>query len=395
MLVQKMKILHLCLANFYIDNYSYQENILPYYHKLQGNDVFILASTFSFDKNGHSCYLEASHEYEIEGIKIKRLAYKKGRIAKLLRIYKTDLKLELERILPDVIFIHGIQFSDIHKVATYARKHSSVRIFADNHADFNNSATNFLSRNILHGIIWKRCAHIIEPYTEKFYGVTPARVKFLERMYKLPKNKISFLPLGAEDDKVAMASTEISRKKYRDLLKVNDNDFVIITAGKIDNNKREIISLMKAIRMIERNNVKLFVFGTVIPELREDFSKQVDCEHVFYQGWLEPALTYYYFNAADLLVFPGKHSVYWEQAVGLGVPCIFKYIKGFSHVDIGGNCRFLENDSPESISGVLIEILDNPEQYLKMKTIAQSVGKDFFSYKRIARESIAISDPSS
>ena len=36
-----MKILHLMLACFYIDNYSYQENYLPKYHKKQGNDVEI------------------------------------------------------------------------------------------------------------------------------------------------------------------------------------------------------------------------------------------------------------------------------------------------------------------------------------------------------------------
>ena len=37
-----MKIIHCCLAAFYIDNFSYQENILPKIHKLQGNDVFII-----------------------------------------------------------------------------------------------------------------------------------------------------------------------------------------------------------------------------------------------------------------------------------------------------------------------------------------------------------------
>lgn len=29
-----MKILHICLASFYIDNYSYQENLLPKFHMI-------------------------------------------------------------------------------------------------------------------------------------------------------------------------------------------------------------------------------------------------------------------------------------------------------------------------------------------------------------------------
>lgn len=47
-----MKVLHICLASFYIDNYSYQENLLPIYHKKMGYDVEIIASLFNFDKNG-------------------------------------------------------------------------------------------------------------------------------------------------------------------------------------------------------------------------------------------------------------------------------------------------------------------------------------------------------
>ena len=33
-----MRILHMCLGSFFVDNYSYQENILPKYHKALGNE---------------------------------------------------------------------------------------------------------------------------------------------------------------------------------------------------------------------------------------------------------------------------------------------------------------------------------------------------------------------
>ena len=48
-----MKILHCCLAAFYIDNYGYQENILPKIHQIHGHEVKIVASTETFidDKN--------------------------------------------------------------------------------------------------------------------------------------------------------------------------------------------------------------------------------------------------------------------------------------------------------------------------------------------------------
>ena len=46
-----MKILHLCLANFYVDEFNYQENILPRINKLDGHEVYILASTETFINN--------------------------------------------------------------------------------------------------------------------------------------------------------------------------------------------------------------------------------------------------------------------------------------------------------------------------------------------------------
>ena len=46
-----MKILHCCLAAFYIDNFSYQENIFPKIHKLQGHQVHIIASTETYLEN--------------------------------------------------------------------------------------------------------------------------------------------------------------------------------------------------------------------------------------------------------------------------------------------------------------------------------------------------------
>ena len=48
-----MRITHLCLACFFPDGFSYQENMLPKYHKKLGHDVSVVASLQTFDKNGN------------------------------------------------------------------------------------------------------------------------------------------------------------------------------------------------------------------------------------------------------------------------------------------------------------------------------------------------------
>jgi 1,2-diacylglycerol 3-alpha-glucosyltransferase len=54
-----MKILHCCLASFYIDNYGYQENILPALHKRDGHEVHIIASTETYIENKSIGYINA------------------------------------------------------------------------------------------------------------------------------------------------------------------------------------------------------------------------------------------------------------------------------------------------------------------------------------------------
>lgn len=383
-----MKIVHLCFASFYIDNYTYQENILPLYHKRMGNDVWVLASTFSFDEKGKGT-LVSPGSYEIDGVKITRFAYKKGRAARILRRYTPDIRKELEKIAPDVIFIHGVQFLDIGRVVSYCKKHKNVAVYADNHADFVNSAAGFLSKRILHGVIWRHCAKKANAVTKKFYGVLPARTEFLKKMYKLPEEKVFFLPLGAEDDKVRAARAPETLKKMRNDAGCTDGDFLIVTAGKIDRNKPEVLNLMAAVGKNADPRVKLHVYGSIVPELRERFDALLRGGKVIYRGWLKPEDTYRVFCAADLLFFPGLHSVYWEQAVGAGCPAVFRRIDGFTHVDRGGNCLFVESGGEEEITAVLDRLTPpDSEEYRKIKKKAGYGEDDFFSYVRIARASI-------
>ena len=70
-----MKILHCCLAAFYIDNYGYQENILPKIHTLQGNEVKIIASTETYQKNNVLGYVRPSNYINENQIPVVRLPY--------------------------------------------------------------------------------------------------------------------------------------------------------------------------------------------------------------------------------------------------------------------------------------------------------------------------------
>lgn len=385
-----MKVVHLCLGSFYPDNYSYQENLLPKFHKELGYDVEVIASTQSFDEHGKVCYLPNAGTYQNEyDIKVTRLPYKsKDKIWKKLKRYAGTYE-TIEKAAPDILFIHGGQFLDIDQVVKYVKKHPKVTVYVDNHADFSNSATNWFSKNVLHKIVWKHTEHQIEPYTKKFYGVLPVRVDFLKDIYKLPPEKCELLVMGADDELVEKAKTSGARERIREKYGIKNDDFLIMTGGKIDQWKTQTLLLMQAVQNIKRDGVRLIVFGSVTQELIDKVKELSDGTKVQYIGWIQSSDSYEFFEAADLVIFPGRHSVMWEQVTGQGKPMLVKDWPGTHHVDLGGNVKFLTMDSVEEIQGKIEQMFDHPEEYRKMKEVAKHEGMKVFSYRDIAKRSIA------
>jgi len=115
--------------------------------------------------------------------------------------------------------------------------------------------------------------------------------------------------------------------------------------------------------------------------------KKTSNPSVRYIGWINADKVYDYLLSADLAIFPGLHSVLWEQAVACGVPCVFRNIDGIHHVNTGGNCMFLNEGSAEEIAQILKEIADNQIIYKEMKKNALH-GANRFMYSDIAKRSI-------
>ena len=388
-----MKILHCCLAAFYIDGYGYQENILPKMHKLQGHDVKIIASTETYVDNKKLGYVDPKNYLNEDGIPVSRIPYNNNlllpsKIVRKLRLYK-NLKEELIEFMPDVIFLHDTQFLSIKEIIIYVKENPQVKIFSDCHTDYLNSARTWLSKNILHKIIYRYCTYIVEPYTTQFYGTLPIRNLFLEKVYKIPKEKISLLELGADDSSYDFSNKETIRKRVRKDLKIKNDEFVIITGGKLDRRKN-IHLLMEAVSQLSGKKIKMIVFGIPNDEMENEINKLAERENILFLGWLTPEKVYEYLFAADLAFFPGTHSVAWEQSVGVGLPAVFKKWENIQHVDVGGNCLFLNDINIDELKKIILKIASNDELYLKMKNVAMTKGVRQFTYSEIAKRAISI-----
>lgn len=384
------KVVNICLYGPVTDGWSYQDNLLPKYQKENGNDVTVITSKWIWNSDGKLVKTDEQDYYNEYGIHTIRLDIKgdKALTSKFKRF--KGLYSQLEKEKPDIIFVHCFQFLDIDDVIRYAKKHVGVIIYVDNHCDFSNSATNWISQNILHKIVWKSMAKKLNPYVKKFFGVIPARVDFLAEMYGLPREKIELLEMGADDEKVQKAADKSKISNLRKKYGIKESDFLIMTGGKIDQAKQQTLLLMEAVKELSNKfPVKLIVFGSVSNELKDKVNELSDGTVVNYIGWIQPDDSYDFFSAADLVVFPGRHSVFWEQVVGIGKPLVVKYWDGTTHVQVNGNAEFLMKDTAEEIKNKISGILDNDKyKYNQMLVAATGKAKQRFSYREIALRSL-------
>lgn len=387
-----MKIVHICLVMGYTEGLNYQENNIIRYQARDGHEVSLITTDHCFTEGEWGLCRTESDYINPDGVHIIRLpfAFKiPYNINRQIGIFKGFSK-KLEELSPDVIFVHNLQFQDLRRVAAYKRIHPKVSIYADNHSDFSNSARNWFSRNTLYRFWWRPCARSSEPFVKTFFGVTPGRVDFLQNIYGISKEKTGLLVMGADDESVERAEKAEIRQKIREKFGVEEKDFLVVTGGKIDAFKTQTLFLMEAVQELQNTSLKLLVFGSVEEELKDRLFSLCDGKKIQYIGWAKGEQSYEYFASADLVVFPGRHSVYWEQVVAQGIPMICKYWKGTTHVDIGGNVEFLMEDSAKLMKEKLLELLENPEKYKKMKESAISDKRYQFSYRMIARKAAGI-----
>lgn len=387
-----MNVLHVCLANFYVDNYGYQENIITKTHKSLGYNVKIIASTETFIDNRVLGFVSPGRYINENGIEVVRIPYKKTIphiLAKKLRKYEVYEE-ELISFKPDVIFAHGVQF-DSRPLRNYLDKHTDVNFFMDSHTDLVNSARSFISNFFLHGILYKYYVKKSYPYAKKIFGTLPVRVSFLQEMYNLPSGKLEVLNLGADDNEFDLSMKKSIRKEIRNHFGIKETDTVLISGGKIELEKN-IHLIIQALIEIGRTDIKLLLFGNPSYNMEAIITKQInECSSVINLGWLKPEEMYRYFFAADLGFYPGTHSVLWEQSIGVKLPSVFFRWKGLEHLDLGGNCIFIDQKVTVSVlKNIILSYTVDSEKYILLKQKCEELDTTPFLYSQIAKKSIGL-----
>lgn len=381
-----MRILHISPNAPYNDYWGYQDNLLPKYHKKLGNDVMII-TTNTMHKDGKIVGTECA-DYELDdGVRVVRLAIKKYPYHIMTNLSARLIGAEryINDFNPDFIFFHGLVSTTVYDVIKYAKKHTDCVVVQDNHLDYNIGRGSVTWRDKVVRLFYRHMNRKSISYITKVYGVTPWRKTYAEDYFNIPPEKTDVLIMGADDEKINFEKKAEIRERIRKEYNISEDEFLIVTGGKIDK-KKKIHFLMQACSAM--NRVKLLIFGQIQDDIKDEYERLCkENENIIHIGWINADKVYDYFFAADLVFFPGQHSVLWEQACASKTPCVFERWEGMEHVNNGGNSDFINKIDTESIRTKIEELLYT-DKYYQMKEIAESDRTDIYLYSRIAVKSL-------
>lgn len=381
------KLLHICVFERYVEDASYQENLLAACHKELGFDVYIIASQTSADNKKRECLNRAGHYINSKGIDVTILANNEHNVH-LARFFDHCIGLyeKISEISPDIIFVHNFTTKDVRHIVRYAKEHPKVKVFTDCHSDYYNNPVRTLKQKINHfqrGLYGRSLCKV----SKIMWGTTPWRVQYLQDVYGIPKSKTGLLIMGADEKYILGKDRNSIHISVRKQYGIPEEAFVVVTGGTLDKRKQQDI-LFEAIKQIGESNIWLLAFGTPSREMEVVFESYKNVHNIVQTGWIAAEKAYDMFMASDLAFFPGTHSVLWEQAAACAIPLVVKHWVGMEHVNVNGNAILLDNITVPSIINE-IRSLNKTERYYKMHENASNVSSQFY-LTEIAKKSVGL-----
>lgn len=317
-----MRVLHVCLSNFYIDGSGYQENFLVQQHVRDGHDVLVIASTETFDGHGGLTYVPPSSYAGGDGAEVIRLPYVSWlpqKIARKLRIHPHVYQ-SIADFSPDTILFHGCAGNELVTVARYAKDHPGVLFYADSHADYNNSARSFVSRKLLHGLFYRNRLTRALPWIRKILCVSTEAIEFLNELYGVPRERMEFFPLGGS----MMSNDELKQRRNKTRLAygLSPDNFVFIQSGKFTLRKKLAKSL-RAFAAIRDETLRFLIVGILTDAVKAEINALIAADaRVSFLGWKTTSELTDLLCAADAYVQPGTQSATMQHALCCGCPVI-------------------------------------------------------------------------
>lgn len=312
-----MKILHLML--WYKDGLSYQENYLPRMQADLGNEVIIICTKYFPTVNGIKYVNDVLDNSKVKTIRLRSIPLKPFSSQRIF----IGIKRVLKKYRPDIVHSHGIFTMPTFFSLVY-KKAFGYKLFVDDHNDKENFELNSYQK-LIFSFIENKLIGLIIKGTDKFLSVNPYSRFFLTNKLSVPESKVEDLLLGIDSENFSPSLEE--RLEIRNKLKIDMNDFVFVTSGRLEKTKKIDVLIESFSQLVKKghNNIQLLIIGkinndyfTILERIVEDNKIK---DKVIFQDWLSQTELRKYYNASDVAIMPGKMSGI-KDAICCGLPII-------------------------------------------------------------------------
>ena len=318
-----MRFVH--VEDFFHPDAGYQLNLLAKLQVQQGHEVFIIASemdkvpnhlkSFFGDKNIKK---KDSLYFSKTGVKIIRCPsffWYSGRAVLKNKIFKL-----IKSVNPDLLFIHGEStLTGIRLLLKF--KKINVPYVIDSHmlemASLNRFKDLFriIYRTFITPIILKNDIPLIRVVD----------TDFVEKHFKIPLYKTNLLSFGTDVE--FFKPNESFKKSYRMEMGFEKNDFIVLYAGKLNEDKGGLF-LSRAIQeKFKSESIKFVIVGNTAmdnygKEVEEIFSNS---ENKIYRFPTQPYSNLVkFYQLADIAVYPKQCSMSYFEAQSCSLPVVLE-----------------------------------------------------------------------
>lgn len=377
-----MKIVHVILTGPYTLNMTYQENLLIEQNVKDGHEVVVIASC-DVHQNQEIVHVPEEDRYLQEGYRLIRLPYRFHRISAFLgrkiRAVK-GLRQWMESIRPDVVFHHGLQSYALNDLVKYKKKHPTTRLFVDSHEDFHNSATTWLSKNVLHKGFYRPIIRRALASIDKVFYVTYESVSFLKTLYGIEETHMEYYPLGG----MILPETERvqRRQTMREALGFVDMDLVCVHTGKMNEDKRTL-DLLEVFSSVKHPHLKLLIVGVFDPKIHDQAHALMSQDaRITYAGWKNAKELMDYLVAADLYLQPGSQSATMQNALCLGCAAAVYPFESHRYL-LGDAVSYVQSN--DDLRELLQRMLVSPHVLASSKKAAYTLALNTLDYRILAK----------
>lgn len=378
-----MKIIHVDFVGPYTEGMSYQENILPACQVRKENEVLFFAPCIKWE-NAKIVKTEQVEKIMENGVKLVRFPYVNLPINILTRAFRPvkGIYRRLCEEKPDVIMLHGAQTFVTMAVCKYKKKYPQVRVVVDDHSDYNNSATNFFTRYLLHRTIYRCLAKMVENVADIYYYITPETKNFLMKEYGISKEKLRLLPLGGICFSDEIYNEKRSRK--REELGLSEDRVLVIHSGKLGPGKKTR-ELIEGFSKLEYKNITLAIIGQAEGEIQSYIESVVRSDaRITFLGWKSGSELQEYLCAADIYAQPGTQSATLQNAICCRCAVMVHPYPSHEILVKGNGCYVSDADE---ITEALKKMVSG-EVLKEMSGASQQLGQELLDYNMLAKRVI-------